>query len=146
VRDSIGSSIAKLIEMRKINAPGAGVLCQCHAAVMPCRSSVRPMARDRGAHACSSVGSALPGRFATEVAANHAVLGRAKSSAGRAALRSGLASGVILLRQVPQFEPLTPKQGYGCIPRMRRTASEADIRRAACAAAAAKWPKRAKQR
>jgi hypothetical protein len=33
---------------RKINAPVAGVLCQCNAAVMPDRCSVRPMARDRG--------------------------------------------------------------------------------------------------
>jgi hypothetical protein len=33
---------------RKINAPVAGILCQCNAAVMPDRCSVRPMARDRG--------------------------------------------------------------------------------------------------
>ena len=33
---------------RKINAPVARVLCQCNAAVMPDRCSVRPMARDRG--------------------------------------------------------------------------------------------------
>ena len=40
--------------------------------------------------ACSTVRSALPGRFATDVAANYAVPGRAKSSAERrAALRSG---------------------------------------------------------
>jgi AbrB family looped-hinge helix DNA binding protein len=57
-----------------------------------------------------------------------------------------LAGGAILLRPVPQFEPLTPKQGYGCIPRKGRTASEADIRRAARAAAAAKWRRRGKQR
>ena len=38
------------------------------------------------ARACSTVRSALPGRFATDVAANHAVPGRAKSNAGRAAV------------------------------------------------------------
>jgi len=32
----------------KINAPVAGVLGQCNAAVMPDRCSVHPMARDRG--------------------------------------------------------------------------------------------------
>jgi len=32
---------------RKINAPVAGILCRCNAAVMPDRCSVRPMARDR---------------------------------------------------------------------------------------------------
>ena len=77
-------------ETGKFNAPVAGVLCQRNAAVMPDRCSVRPIARDRG---CPRVLHrpipALPGRFATDVAANHAVPGRAKSSAGRAALRSG---------------------------------------------------------
>jgi hypothetical protein len=71
---------------RKINAPVAGVLCQFNAAVMPDRCSVRPIGVAR---ACSTVRSALPGRFATDVAANHAVPGHAKSSAGRAAVRSG---------------------------------------------------------
>ena len=41
------------------------------------------------ARAGSTVRSALPGRFATDVAANHAVPGRTKSSAGGAALSSG---------------------------------------------------------
>ena len=57
-----------------------------------------------------------------------------------------LAGSAILLRPVPQFKPLTPKQGYGCIPHKGRAASEADIRRAARAAAATKWRKRGKQR
>ena len=72
---------------RKINAPVAGILCECNAAVMP-----DPCARWRAigaARAYSTVRSALPGRFATDVAANHAVPGRAKASAGRAALRLG---------------------------------------------------------
>ena len=56
-----------------------------------------------------------------------------------------LAGSAILLRPVPQFKPLTPKQGYGCIPQKGRAASEADIRGAARAAAAAKWRKRSKQ-
>ena len=50
----------------------------------------------RGSDAGSVLGApdgarsaALPGRFATDVAANHAVPGRAKPNAGRAALRSG---------------------------------------------------------
>ena len=57
-----------------------------------------------------------------------------------------LAGSAILLRPVPQFKSLTPKQGYGCIPHKGRAASEADIRRAARAAAATKWRKRARQR
>ncbi len=57
-----------------------------------------------------------------------------------------LAGSAILLRPVPQFKPLTPKQGYGCIPHKGRGASEADVRRAARAAAAAKWRKRGAQR
>ena len=47
-----------------------------------------------------------------------------------------LAGSAILLRPVPQFKPVTPKQGYGCIPHKGRAASEADIRRAARAAGA----------
>ena len=50
------------------------------------RCSARPIGATR---ACSTVRSALPGRFATNVAANHAVPGCAKSSVGRAAPRSG---------------------------------------------------------
>lgn len=57
-----------------------------------------------------------------------------------------LAGSAILLRPVPQFKPLTPKQGYGCIVHKGRAASEADIRRAARAAAATKWRRRSKQR
>ena len=61
-----------------------------NAAVMPDRCPVRPMAHDRGAaRACSTCRSALPGRFATDVAAKYAVPGRAKSNAGCAVLRSG---------------------------------------------------------
>ena len=41
------------------------------------------------ARACSTVRSALRGRFATDVAANYAAPGRTKSNAKRAALRSG---------------------------------------------------------
>lgn len=52
-----------------------------------------------------------------------------------------LAGSAILLRPVPQFKPLTPQEGYGCIPHKGRTASEADIRRAARTAAATKWRK-----
>lgn len=62
-----------------------------------------------------------------------------------AAVSFELAGGAILLRPVPQFKPLTPKQGYGCIRHKGRTASEAEIRRAARAAAAAKWRKRGDQ-
>jgi AbrB family looped-hinge helix DNA binding protein len=57
-----------------------------------------------------------------------------------------LAGNAILLRPVPQFKPLAPKEGYGCIPHRGRTASEADIRHAARAAAATKWRKRSKRR
>ena len=57
-----------------------------------------------------------------------------------------LAGSAILLRPVPQFKPVKPKEGYGCISRKGRTASEADIRRAVRAAAAAKWRKRSKRR
>ena len=56
-----------------------------------------------------------------------------------------LAGGAILLRPVPQFKAVTPKQGYGCIPHQGRAASEAAIRRAARAAAATKWRGRSKR-
>jgi AbrB family looped-hinge helix DNA binding protein len=57
-----------------------------------------------------------------------------------------IAGSAILLRPVPQFRPVTPKEGYGCISHKGRPASEADIRRAARAAAEAKWRKRSKRR
>ena len=53
---------------------------------MPDRFPVRPIG---AARACPTVRSALPGRVATDVVANHAAPGRAKSSAWRAVLRSG---------------------------------------------------------
>ncbi len=61
-----------------------------NATLQGCRiGAVRSMARDRGAaRACSAVRSALPGRVATNIVVNHAVPGRLKSSAERAALRS----------------------------------------------------------
>ena len=57
-----------------------------------------------------------------------------------------LAGSAILLRPVPQFKPLTPKEGYGCISHTGQPASEADIRRAVRAAAAVKWRRRSKRR
>ena len=57
-----------------------------------------------------------------------------------------LAGSAILIRPVPQFKPLAPKEGYGCISHRGQPASEADIRRAACAAAATKWRKRSNRR
>jgi hypothetical protein len=62
--------------------PTPASYANCNTAVMPDRCSLRPMARERG---CPRVLPrpipALPGRFATDVAANHAVPGRAKSNA-----------------------------------------------------------------
>lgn len=55
-----------------------------------------------------------------------------------------LAGGAILLRPVPQFKAVTPKEGYGCIPHAGRPVSEARIRQAARAAAVSKWRKRSK--
>jgi hypothetical protein len=57
----------------------AGVLCQCNAAVISDRRSVRLMACDRG-RACSNDRTALPVGFTTDVAANYAVPGRARSN------------------------------------------------------------------
>jgi AbrB family looped-hinge helix DNA binding protein len=57
-----------------------------------------------------------------------------------------LAGCAILLRPVPQFRSVTPKEGYGCISHRGRAASEADIRRAARAAAETKWRKRSKRK
>ena len=48
-----------------------------------------------------------------------------------------LAGGAILLRPVPQFKAVTPKEGYGCIPHAGRPVSEARIRQGGRAAAAA---------
>lgn len=56
-----------------------------------------------------------------------------------------LAGGAILLRPVPQFEAVTPQEGYGCIPHRGRPASEARMRRAARDAAVAKWRRRSAQ-
>ena len=71
---------------RKINAPVAGIPCQCNTAVLPDGAQCARWRAIGAVHACSTVRSALPGRFATDVAANHAVPGRAKSSAGRIGL------------------------------------------------------------
>lgn len=57
-----------------------------------------------------------------------------------------LAGGAILLRPVPRFKAVTPEEGYGCIPHKGRPVSEAAIRRAARAAAAAKWRRRSERR
>ena len=55
-----------------------------------------------------------------------------------------LAGGAILLRPVPRFKAVTPREGYGCIPHQGRPASEARIRQAARAAAGSKLRKRSK--
>jgi len=75
---------------RKINAPVAGVLCQCNDAVMPDRCSVRPMARDRGCprvlhRPIRAAGALRNGRCGK----NYAVPGRAKPSAPCAQAMSG---------------------------------------------------------
>lgn len=57
-----------------------------------------------------------------------------------------LAGSAILLRPVPQFEPVTPKQGYGCIPHEGPSATEADIRGAVRKAALSKWRRHSKAR
>ena len=68
----------------KINAPVAGILCQCNAAVMPDRCSVRAMARDSGLPARAPPSDPrCRGRFATDVVANFAVPGRRAKAMGR---------------------------------------------------------------
>ena len=66
---------------RKINPPIVGVLCSCNAAVMTDRCCVRRLCSVRVDGARSTAGSALSGRFATSVSANHAIAGSNESSA-----------------------------------------------------------------
>jgi len=85
--------------LSKINPPIVSVLCSCNAAVMSDRSCVRRLCSVRVEGARSAAGSALSGRFATSVTADHAVAGRNESSAEVLATLCNIGTRMVSVRQ-----------------------------------------------